>query len=314
MLAGQGIGLPIPQAVTPSQPGVFPLPLNFAVHPNDNAFAIPAGGVMLVPAGWWYYDLGLYSQLVFRDPVIGGLLPVMGAATAMARTGLVNSDGANWYIINPKALPVSATVTAAGSGYTSPAGVVVTPTTNSTDSVWHAIIGGAITSITIGNDAKGNVGGTNFTLPPILVIGNPPPSQAGLTNLPATATVLGGVPALATCTVSAGAINAITMVVNPAAPGASASGAGYLGAPAVQIIANPFDPSIGSITLPALTAVVGGGGTVTAVVLDHAGVAGGIPTLTITGGGGSSGTATAAVGIATAASDTIVLQALGSWF
>ena len=73
MLAGLGIGLPLPQPVTPSQPGVFPLPYNFAVQPNDNQISLAAGNVMLVPSGWWFYDLGSYCCLLFRDPVTGGL-------------------------------------------------------------------------------------------------------------------------------------------------------------------------------------------------------------------------------------------------
>lgn len=301
MLGGNGITLPYPQPVTPG------LPPNFAVQGGSNVIALAAGNVYQVPAGWWYYDLGAFSALVFRDPVSGqtypaNYIPISSglAATATARTGFVNSDGANWYIINPKALPAGATVTAAGSGYAQ-ATTVVTPSTNSTDSVWHAIVGGSITSVTIGNDSKGNAGGSNFSFPPTLVIGAPP---AQLTGLPSTATAMGGVQATATCTISGGAINAISVV---------AAGAGYSGAPTVQIIPNPFDPKLGSITFPALTAVVGGSGTVTAVVLDYAGTAGGVPTLTITGAG-SSATATAAVGIATAATDTIILQQLGSWF
>jgi hypothetical protein len=304
-----GQGLPIP---TPSNNGtIYGLPFNFATVPGTNVIALAAGNVYQIPPGWWWYDAGATSALVIRDPISGALLPpVPGiqasglAATATARTGIINSDGVNYFLVNVKALSVGAIVTAAGTNYVQ-SSTVVTPTTNSTDSVWHAIVGGSITSITIGNDAKGNVGGTNFTLPPTLIVGQPPMTLA---NLPSTAVALGGIQAAATCTISANAINAVTVVVTGGAAGGS--GAGYLSAPPVQVVPNPFDPNLGIITVPALTAVVGGAGTVTAVVLDRPGTAGGVPTLTITGAG-SSATATAYVGIASAATDTIILQWLG---
>ena len=304
-----GQGLPIP---TPSNNGtMYGLPFNFATVPGSNVIALAAGNVYQIPPGWWWYDAGATSALVIRDPVSGVTVPpVPGsqasglAATATARTGIINSDGVNYFLINPKALPVGAIVTAAGTLYVQ-SSTVVTPTTNSTDSVWHAIVGGAITSITVGNDAKGNLGGTNFTLPPTLVIGQPPMTLA---NLPSTATALGGVQAAATVALSTNSLGTVTMVVTGGV--ATTSGAGYLSAPPVQVVPNPFDPNLGIITVPAMTAVVGGAGTVTAVVLDHAGTAGGVPTLTITGAG-SSATATAYVGIATAATDTVMLQWLG---
>lgn len=308
-----GQGLPLPQIS--NQPTPYSLPGNYAVQPGSNVIAMATGNVLLIPPGWWYYDLGSYCYIAFRDSVSGWLYPTTYvpissglASTAQARTGVIESDGANFYIINPKGIPLGATVTGAGTGFTiaKQASIAVTPSTNSTDSVWHAIVGGTITSITIGNDSKGNTGGTNFTLAPTLIIGAPPPVLA---NLPSTAIAMGGVQAAATCTVSGGAINAVTTI---STTGSSVgSGAGYSAAPVVQVVPNPLDPTLGSITIPTLTAVVGGNTGVTAVVLDYPGAGAGVPTLTITGGGGSSATATAAVGIATAASDTILLQWLG---
>lgn len=125
---------------------------------------------------------------------------------------------------------------------------------------------------------------------------SPPPTS--LAGLPSTATASGGVPATAYCTISAGAINAVTIDI---------AGAGYLSAPTFQVIPNPMDPNIGIITVPVLTAPLAGAGTVTAVILDFIGTASGAaPTLTIAGAG-TSATATANI-VATAAQDHIIMQ------
>jgi len=292
MIAGQGIGLPFPQPVTPG------LPTNFAVQPQSNSIALAAGNVILVPAGWWYYDLGSFCCLQFLDPVTGMWQPTSVAATAIARTGIVNGDGANIRILNPKGVPVSGNVTGAGSGYVQSS---TTITSNQGGSLWHGIIGGQISNtVTIGADPKGTTGGTNFTFAPTLVATAPPPM---LTGLPSTATALGGVPATATCTVSAGAINSVTVV---------AQGAGYSTAPTWQVIPHPQDPTLGSITIPVLTSTLTGAGTLTAVVLDNPGTPQSSITLTVAGAG-TSATATVNFGIATAASDTIILQSIGAW-
>jgi hypothetical protein len=293
MIGGLNIALPYP-----SPPATPALPINFAASLQDNVIALAAGSTLLLPPGWWYYNLGSFCCLQFLDPVSGGWLPNSVAATSIARTGIVNSDGANWRILNPKGVVVSATVGAAGSGYVQSSTTVTAATGGS---LWHAIVGGAVnSSVTVGNDPKGNAGGTNYTLAPTLVVSPPPSSIVGL---PSTATALGGVQATMTCTISAGAINVVTVV---------AAGAGYTTAPSIQVVPNPFDPNIGIITVPVLTATLTGSGTITAVVLDAMGVPGAAPSLTVSGAG-SSGTATANVGIATAASDTIQLQQIGGW-
>jgi hypothetical protein len=290
MLSGQGIGLPIPQAAFPT------LPFNFAQQPASNQFTLIAGGCIYAPAGWWACYLGSYSVLEFLDPVSGQWLPV-ASATRNAFMQF-NSDGNNWRIWNPKGFPVNATVTDAGTGYVQSS---TTVTASAGGSLWHAIVGGAVGTVTVGNDSKGNPGGTNFTIPPTIVFSNPPQTIAGL---PSTATAQGGVVATGHATISAGAITAITL---------DFAGAGYASPPAIQVIPNPFDPNIGLITVPSITCVLTGSGTVTAVIMDYFGTtAGSAPTLTIAGAG-SGATATANI-VATAASDTIILQPLGSWF
>lgn len=284
-IGGLGIGLPYPATLG----GV--LPFNFAQQPNSNVIDLVAGGAILVPPGTWAIYLGAFSWLQWRDPVSGQWLPLASGTRTASR--VVASDGVNWRVWNPKGFPVSATVTAPGATYTQ-AGTTVT-VTGVVGSVWHAIVGGAIGAFTIGNDPKGVVGGSNFTVPPTIVVSAPP---ASLANLPTTATALGGIQATATCTISGGAINAVTIDV---------AGAGYAAAPTIQVIPNPFDLNVGTITVPTITAALTGAGTVTAVVMDNFGiVAGAAPTLTINGGNAAA-TATANI-VATGATDTIVMQ------
>lgn len=288
MIGGLGIGLPVPQAAQPV------LPFNFAQQPASNVIDLVPGGAILVPPGTWMVYLGAFSWLQWLDPVSGQWLPLASGTRSAAR--IVISDGGNFRVWNPKGFTVSATVTGAGSGYVQSS---TTVTAGTGGSLWHAIVGGAVGAVTVGNNSKGVAGGSNFTIPPTIVVAAPP-SQ--LSNLPSTATAMGGVQATATAAISGGIITSVT-IDNP--------GAGYGAPPILQVIPNPFDPNIGTITVPALTCVLTGAGTITAVIQDYFGTtAGSAPTLTI-GGAGSSGTATANI-VATAATDTILIQQVPS--
>src|ERR1700723_1624720 len=289
-IGGVGLPLPFPQASVP------PLPYNFANMLASQAFTLVAGGALLVPPGMWMIYLGSYSWLQWQSPVTGEWHPF--ASNTRTNFVTVASDGANYRIWNPKGFPVSATVSAAGTGYVQSSTVV---TAGSGGSLWHAIVGGALGTVVIGADAKGNVGGTNFTIPPTIVVPAPPASIVGL---PSTATAMGGIPALATCTISGGAINAVTIT-------SGAAGAGYQGTQTLQVLPNPFDPNIGTITVPSLTVPTTGAGTVTAVLMDYFGTtSGSAPTLTISGAG-SAATATANI-VATAATDNIIMMQVPS--
>jgi hypothetical protein len=288
MIGGLGIPLPLPPQVAS-----VPLPYNQANYLAANQFDLPAGASVLVPPGTWMIYLGSYSWLQFQDPVSGQWLQLAsGTRTAFVT---ISSDGGNYRVWNPKGFPVSATVTGAGSGYVQ-ASTTVTATGAS---LWHAIVGGALGTFTVGNDAKGNAGGKNFSKAPTILIAPPPSLLAGL---PSTATAQGGVQATATAALSAGSISAVTIDV---------AGAGYQAPPLVQVIPDPFDVNIGLITVPTVTVALTGAGTITAVLMDYYGnAAGGAPTLTVAGAG-SSGTATANI-VATGATDTIVMQLVGS--
>jgi len=288
-VAGQNIGLQ-----NPGNPVGPTLPFNFSNYPLSNVFDLVAGAAILIPPGTWQI-YSTFSVVQWLDPVSGQWL--MYGNQTLTHTVIVNSDGANFRLWNPKGFPVAGAVTAAGTGYVQASTTVTV--SGVTGSVWHAIVGGALGTFTVGNDAKGNAGGTNFTCVPTVVIGPPPTSIVGL---PSTATALGGIQATATATLSGGAVNAVSIDI---------AGAGYTSPPTVQIIPNPFDVNIGIITVPTVTVALTGAGTVTAVVMDNFGTtAGAAPTLTINGAG-SSATATATI-VATGATDTIYMQLINS--
>ncbi len=218
---------------------------------NTTVISLPAGAVQLIPAGAWGVGTGLYSSLQEYDPVTGIWRNIGNDSGTTFRW--INSDGVNFRLANQTGTVVGALVTTAGAGYTS--APVITDSL-STGATYTAVVGGALsTTVTISN------GGTSYTYPPIIQIsapGNP------------------GVQATATCTISAGVINAVT-VVN--------QGAGYVGVPTISVVNDPRDTTGKNAVL---TGVLTGSGTVTAVLVSNYGGGGAItsvPTLTFTGGG-----------------------------
>jgi len=246
-IGGPGVNLDL------SSTGAFWAQLTNGKASNGwNTISLAAGETFWIPSGTWEINPGPYTFLQFRDPVTG-----LWRATEQGPNGFstVGSDGYNWRLANLTGCALGAFVTNSGSGYTS--APTITPSAGG--STWLPIIGGAINAtVTI------TAGGTNYTYAPILLV-SPPPS--------------GGVPATMTCTISAGAINAVT-VVN--------QGAGYTSAPSVLVVNDPRDTtgSGGIITVPSTLV---GSGEITAVVCTNHGTAvTGVPTLTPSGGGGSS--------------------------
>lgn len=221
-----------------------------------------AGGEgMLIPSGQYTVMPGEYSQVQLIDP-ISGLWRNIAARPGVPRQ--VFSDGANYRLINLSGCAVGAYITNVGSAYTS----APTVTASSGSSAWTAVVGGAInTSVTI------TTAGAGWNYAPILVFDSPPS---------------GGVQATAYCTISAGAINAVT-VIN--------QGAGYTSVPTITILPDPREASAstpGPTTASVLTAALTGSGTITAVVCTNHGTAlTAVPTLAFSGGGGSSAAATA---------------------
>lgn len=232
--------------------------LNNAPLPgNNNVLTMAAGAVYIFPAGQFYVSTGIYTSLQLKDPVTG-----LWRVPQTDGTGptFITSDGANVRIANLAGCALGAVVTTAGSGYTSAPAV----TASAGGSTWQAIVGGAINAtVTI------TTAGTGYLFPPQLFVSAPPP---------------GGVQASAVCTISAGVINAVT-VVN--------QGAGYTVAPTITVINDPRDTA-GSGGVLTVNATLAGAGTITAVmVTNHGSPVTAVPTLTFTGGGGSSAAATA---------------------
>jgi hypothetical protein len=222
----------------------------------SNLVTLSAGQTYLIPPGDWNIDVGLYACIQQLDSVTG-IWQRIGADTSSVRW--VHSDGVNWRVANQTGCVVGALITNGGSGYTSPPAWAVS---GASAAVISTIIGGAInTSITA------TAGGTLYTYPPRISIDAPP---------------AGGIQATATCTISAGAVNAIT-VTN--------QGAGYATAPNMYFTNDARDTTgSGAAAVTALT----GAGTVTGMlVTDHGNPVTAVPTLTPSGGGGSGALATA---------------------
>jgi hypothetical protein len=262
-LGGSGIGLPFP-----------PSSYNNNATNGTNIWTLQPGQVYVIPSGNWALQVGRYSFLQFLDP-ISGLWRNMKAQYPC----FINSDGANYRVVNATGCPVGAVVTNSGSGYTS-APVV---TASAGGSTWKAIVGGAISNtVTIVS------GGSNYTYAPTVVISPPPP---------------GGIQATAVCTVSGGAVNSITVTNN---------GAGYKKAPTVRFIANPQDPNYATIAPATATTALGSSSVVSAVYPTSFGTPQtSLITLTFSGGGGSSAAATvvgcfAVTGLTTSAAGAAV--------
>lgn len=276
-IGGPGLGLPYPTNPYPAPTVGGPTSFVWS-----NFLYMPASTVFMVPPGTWYIKASV-AEVQWRDPVSGLWLPPgTNSALATVPNGMFTSDGSNLRIANMTGTPVSANVTTPGTTYVQATTTVVAATGLST---WRAIVGGSVGTVTVGADAKGNTGGTNFTLVPLIIVSAPPP---------------GGVQATATCTISGGAITSVSPV---------AAGAGYTSPPSFLVIPNPNDVNIGKITVPALTAPLAGAGTVTAVLVVNPGAAAAAPTLTISGGDGTAA-ATAVDGPAGAV-DTVYLQLVG---
>lgn len=250
-------------ATTPQRGPGIGLPLA-PMAGNNGVRSLPAGSFHAVPPGQWYITPGPYCLLEWLDPVSGlwrGQNPLVGGAH------YISSDGQNFRVGNRTGTALGAYVTNVGSGYTS----APTVTSNgSGGSLWKAIVGGAINATVAITTA-----GAGYNYAPQLIIGAPP---------------AGGIQATATCTISAGAINAVT-VVN--------QGAGYTTVPLITIVPDPREATAatpGPTTAGVLTinATLAGAQTITAVICTDPGAAvTSVPTLTFSGGGGSSAAATA---------------------
>jgi hypothetical protein len=237
-----GLGLPLNlQGAFGSQvptPGVAATASSsqFNVAGASNAVTLPAGCVQMLPAGTYYVEPGPVTSLQFLDPASVQWRTIN--ATPLAGGFYVESDGGNYRLANLSGCPIGALITNAGAGYTNgvgaaATGLVITPSAGG--SVWVPVVGGAINStVTI------TAGGSSYSFPPLLVFSAPPP---------------GGIQATGVCTVSAGAINSVT-VTN--------QGAGYVTAPTITLY-NDFRDTTGNGGVLTVNATLVGSGSLLAM-------------------------------------------------
>lgn len=218
-------------------------------------------------AGWLNAKLGRYTVLQMLDPVTGIWRGVGDDSNAMRFS---YSDGVNYRLANQSGCAVGATVTTAGSAYTTPPTVIA----SAGASKWQAVLGPLVSSVSVA------FGGTNYTYPPFVWIAPPP---------------AGGVCATAYATLTAGVVSSITM---------TNEGAGYSGGtPLVYLVNDPRDATGSGATA---TAVLTGAGTVAAVLcVDHGNpiTSGTVPSLSF-GSGSAAATALMNWGITTYAVTT----------
>lgn len=204
---------------------------------------LAAGQCYMPPSGWYWFRGSNNSSIQRYDPVVQ-LWRSTGHDTNLER--MFYFDGITTRIANPTGCAVAASVTTAGSGYTTPPSV----TPSAGGSTWQAIVGGAISTLGVIV-----AGGSGYQYPPMLWIEQPPQT---------------GVQATGTVTIANGTISAISIVDQ---------GAGYIYAPNVALISDPRDTTgYGGNVQVTLT----GAGTVTAVVCTNHGnpiTSGTVPTL-----------------------------------
>lgn len=240
----------------------------------SNLISLPAGAAYNIPAGDYFIQTGPRTVLQIADSITG---QYRNFPTANSYDCRINSDGANFRLVNVSGCLVGSVITNAGTGYTN--GIFVNGVSTTTGAAgitcaasaggatFTAIVGGAVnTSATI------TTAGSGYTFAPILIVSAPP---------------AGGLQATATCTISAGAINAVTI---------TNQGAGYTTAPTVTVVNDPRDTtgSGGVITL-----TLTGSGTLTGLYpISFGSAQTSVPTLSFSGGGGSSAAATALMSFA----------------
>lgn len=259
-ISGPGVGLPLPTNLYPTDLNDAPLDIGTAY------VGLPPGEVIVLPAGEWIVETGSVSVLQYLDPITGTWRD-SNATKGQAQT--VNSDGFTRRVANLTGCPIGAVVAGGGTLY---AQATASIAANLGGSLWQAVVGGSLTVSTIINPGSG------FTIRPNVIIPDPPSVSAN---------GIGGVPAVATCTLANATVTAVAL---------SNVGAGYIAATvAALIVPSPFDPNLGSITNGTVNFVLTNSGLITAALCTNNGA----PlatlsalTLTASGGAGSGATIT----------------------
>lgn len=226
-IGGAGIGLSVASGLVPNFAGTPPVAAGIS-----NVIQLAAAEIFNLPAGTYMVIPGSYTSVQFLDPVTGTWRTIN--AENSFQPIVLDSDGGNFRLANLTGTPVGGFITNAGSGLTNGFGTVtITPSAGA--SVWQSVVGGAInSSVTI------TAAGSGYLFPPILIIDAPP---------------AGGIQASATCTISSGAINAVS-VVN--------QGAGYSTAPKITLVNDPRD-TVGGGGILTVNATLAASGALTAM-------------------------------------------------
>jgi hypothetical protein len=259
-ISGPGVGLPLPTNLYPTD--LYDAPLDLG-----NAYiGLPPGEAVVLPAGEWIVEPGSVSELQYLDPITGTW---RGIAAVRGQQQTVNSDGFTRRIANLTGCPVGAVVAGGGTLYSQATASIAA---NLGGSVWQAVVGGSLTVSTIINPGAG------FTIRPLVLIPDPPSVSAN---------GVGGVPAIATCTLANATVTAVAL---------SNVGAGYTAATiSALLVPSPFDPNLGSITNGTVLFTLTNSGLITAALCTNNGA----PlatlsalTLTASGGAGTGATIT----------------------
>lgn len=229
---------------------------------ETNVLCLNQGQTWAIPSGWFECKTGKYTTIQEYDPITG-IWRSIGGGKVDGSLDRVHSDGNNYRLANQTGCAVGALLTVAGSGYVSPP----TVTASAGNSIWRAIVGGAVnTAITVTN------GGSGYTYPPTVLFSAPP---------------FPGVQATGFATISGGAVTGVTI---------TDQGAGYVSPPTITFLGDDREGT-NNITTgqnAAAVATLTGAGTVTAVLcIDHGAPVGALPTLAFSGGGGTLAAATA---------------------
>lgn len=275
ILAGPGQGLPFPQALYP--PSLWTTPFTAPT----NQVGLQAGQSLLIPAGTWIVSGGTtnpVTEVQWKDPVTGQWFPLTTPGEVYALT--LRSDGFNFRVANVSGVATGATVTAPGTGYVQ-ATTVVTPSAG--NSVWQAIVGGALGTVTITN------GGGPYSVPPIVMVAAPKPP---------------GIAAVGVAVLTAGAVTGVTWLN---------AGAGYgpTTPPSLVFVPASFaDQGLSAAqTAQATVAMAAAQTGVTGVLMVGAGApAAALPTLTITGQGTGATAEVLPDTIVAAANDIVTIQ------
>jgi hypothetical protein len=278
-LAGPGQGLPFPQNYYPTELQ------NAPQDASGNRLGLAPGDVFVIPAGDWIIGLGMYCVLQFLDPVTNVWVTVSGAAWTRGQV-FVSSDGFTQRVANLTGCVVSAAVIVGGTNYVQATTTITAIGGFSPNAVptLLPIVGGALGltgTFTVDVPTKG----AGYGVAPIIMIPPPPPAQTNANGV-------GGIPAVAVCTIGTGGSISSVSIINP--------GAGYPTAPIAVVVPSPFDPnlSVGITAASVAFSLTSSGVIMGALVTNNGGPLpnGSLGSVTLSiGGAGSSGSLTANV-------------------